>query len=148
LALLGGGACIRGQGELIRLSLTGELDPDDILIVARDAANKDLEFTLDETTTAADMPTRYALSANYPNPFNPSTKIEFALPEAQYVRLAIFAVDGRRIATLKNESMSAGHHSVTWTGRDDRGGLVAAGVYFYRIQAGDFSQTQKMTLVK
>jgi flagellar hook assembly protein FlgD len=94
------------------------------------------------------MPTRYALSANYPNPFNPSTKIEFALPEAQLVRLAIFAVDGRRIATLKNESMPAGHHSVTWTGRDDRGGLVAAGVYFYRIQAGDFSQTQKMTLVK
>jgi len=148
MALLGNGACITGQGELIRISLTGEFDPEDILIVARDTANKDLEYSVEETTAAANMPTRYALSANYPNPFNPSTKIEFALPEAQHVRLAVFAIDGRRIATLRNESMSAGHHSVTWTGRDDRGGLVAAGIYFYRIQAGDFSQTQKMTLVK
>ncbi len=148
LALLGNGACITGRGELIRISLTGELDLDDIEIVARDSANKDLEYTLEETTADADMPTRYALSANYPNPFNPSTTIKFALPEPQYVKLAIFAVDGRRIATLKNESMSAGNHSVTWTGRDDRGGFVATGIYFYRIEAGDFSQTHKMTLMK
>ena len=148
LALLGNGACIIGQGELIRISLTGELDLDDIEIVARDSANKDLEYTLEETTADADMPTRYALSANYPNPFNPSTTIKFALPEPQYVKLAIFAVDGRRIATLKSESMSAGNHSVTWTGRDDRGGFVATGIYFYRIEAGDFSQTHKMTLMK
>ena len=114
--------------------------------MARDSANETVEYSLEETAAEVDLPTRYMLSANYPNPFNPSTKIEFALPEPQHVKLAVFAVDGRRVATLKNESMTAGHHSVTWTGRDDRG--VAAGIYFYRIQAGDFSRTQKMTLVK
>ncbi|MCK9995668.1 MAG: T9SS type A sorting domain-containing protein, partial [Candidatus Krumholzibacteria bacterium] len=95
-----------------------------------------------------DMPTRYMLSANYPNPFNPSTKIDFALPESQHVKLAVFSIDGRRIATLKNETMPAGRYTVTWTGRDDQGGLVASGIYFYRIQAGDFSRIQKMTLLK
>ena len=88
------------------------------------------------------------LSANYPNPFNPMTKIDFALPEPQHVQLAVFGIDGRRVATLKNESMPAGNYTVTWMGRDDQGELVASGIYFYRIQAGDFSQIQKMTLLK
>jgi hypothetical protein len=148
MVLLGNGACVTGRGELIRINLAGELDPEDILIVARDSANKDLEYSLEEATAIEEMPTRYELSANYPNPFNPSTKIDFALPETQHVKLAIFAIDGRRIATLKNESLPAGRYTVTWTGRDDQGGLVASGIYFYRLQAGDFSRIQKMTLLK
>lgn len=148
LALLGNGACITGRGELIRVKLTGDFDLDEILITARDSDNKDLEYTLEESTADPGIPTWYALSANYPNPFNPSTKIDFDLPESQNVQLVIFGVDGRRIATLKNESMSAGRHTVTWTGRNDQDELVATGIYFYRIQAGDFSETKKMTLVK
>ena len=131
-----------------RVKLTGDFDLDEILIAARDSDNKDLEYTLEETTAGPGIPTRYSLSANYPNPFNPSTKIAFDLPESQNVRLVIFGIDGRRIATLRNESMSAGRHSVTWTGQDDQDEKVAAGIYFYRIQAGDFSETKKMTLIK
>jgi hypothetical protein len=148
LAVLGNGACIAGQGELVRISLSGGFDPADIVITARDAANDALEYTLEETSAVPDLPTAYALSANYPNPFNPMTKIDFALPEPQNVRLAVFGIDGRRIATLIDESMPAGHHTVTWMGRDDQGALVASGIYFYRIEAGDFRQIQKMTLLK
>ena len=90
----------------------------------------------------------YSLSANYPNPFNPSTKIAFDLPESQNVKLVVFSVDGRRVATLRNELMLAGRHTVTWTGRDDQGELAAAGAYFYRLQAGDFNETKKMMLIK
>ena len=148
LALMGHNACITGQGELIRINLAAGHEPGDILITARNSANEELEYTLDESTTVPDTPTRYSISANYPNPFNPMTKIDFALPEPQRVQLSIFTVDGRRIATLANESMPAGHHTVTWTGRDDRGEPVASGIYFYRIQAGDFCRTEKMTLLK
>ncbi|RKX30935.1 MAG: hypothetical protein DRP71_14245 [Verrucomicrobia bacterium] len=148
LALLGHNASITGQGELMRIKLAVEFDLDDILITARDSANKDREYTIEEVTLDSGIPTRYSLSANYPNPFNPLTKIDFDLPESQKVQLAIFGVDGRRIVTLRNEPMSAGHHSVTWTGRDDRGELVASGIYFYRIQAGEFRDTRKMVLLK
>jgi hypothetical protein len=148
LAILGRGACITGQGELIRVKFAGEFDLDDILITARDSDNKALEFTIDEAMTGPDIPSRYSLSANYPNPFNPSTKIVFDLPESQNVKLVVFSVDGRRVATLRNELMSAGRHTVTWTGRDDQGELAAAGAYFYRLQAGDFNETKKMMLIK
>jgi hypothetical protein len=148
LAILGDGACITGQGELIRIKSAGEFDLADILITARDSDNKALEFTIDEAMTGPDIPSRYSLSANYPNPFNPSTKIVFDLPESQNVKLVVFSVDGRRVATLKNGLMSAGRHTVTWTGRDDQGELAAAGAYFYRLQAGDFNETKKMMLIK
>ncbi|MCK9996253.1 MAG: putative Ig domain-containing protein [Candidatus Krumholzibacteria bacterium] len=148
LALLGNGAGITGRGELIRVKLTGEFDFGDLMIEVRDSDNKDLEYTLEVKAAGPGIPTMYSLSANYPNPFNPSTKIDFDLPESQNVKLVIFGVDGRRVTTLRNESMPAGRHSVTWTGRNDQGELVATGIYFYRIEAGSFSETKKMILIK
>ena len=148
LAILGKNACVTGQGELIRIEVVGEFNPDEVEITARDADNKALELTVDGTVNGSDIPIRYSLSANFPNPFNPSTKIAFDLPKSQNVRLVVFSVDGRRVRTLRNESMSAGRHTVTWTGRNDQGELVAAGAYFYRLQAGDFSETKKMMLIK
>lgn len=148
LALLGDGAWIEGQGELVRIRLAADHDLSDLEITVRGVENRALEFTLEESTDVPDVPDRYELSANYPNPFNPSTTIDFALPAPQRVQLVVFAVDGRRIATLKDESMPAGRHSVVWLGRDDRGEPVASGVYFYRIQAGDFRRIEKMTMLK
>jgi hypothetical protein len=148
LATLGAGACIEGQGELIRLKVVGEFDPADVLVTARDAGNKALEVVVDGAVNDSEIPNRYALSANYPNPFNPSTKIAFDLPKSQNVLLVVFSIDGRRVATLKNELMSAGRHTVIWSGRNDRGENAAAGAYFYRIQAGSFAETKKMMLIK
>ena len=84
----------------------------------------------------------------YPNPFNPHTRISFTLPEQQLVRLKVYGIDGRLIATLVDDTRGAGLHEVIWNGQDDSGQVQASGVYFYRIEAGLYSQVRKMTLMK
>jgi len=148
LALLGRGARITGYGELLRVTLESGFDIADVEITARNSANEMVESSFTADGGIPRTPTEYALSANYPNPFNPATTIEFALPEPQRVRLDIYAVDGRHVATLKDQDMPVGSHSVTWTGRNDLGEGVSSGIYFYRIIAGSFTKTCKMTLLK
>jgi hypothetical protein len=89
------------------------------------------------------MPTSFALNQNYPNPFNPTTQIAFDLANATHVELTIYNVLGQEVKTLVNRDMEAGSHSVEWDASN-----VSSGVYFYRIQAGDFNQTKKMMLLK
>jgi hypothetical protein len=88
------------------------------------------------------------LGQNYPNPFNPSTTVRFSLPQAQFVNLSVYSVNGRLIATLVNESRPAGPQEISWDGRDDLGREVSLGVYFYRIESGTISETKKMVLVQ
>jgi hypothetical protein len=96
-----------------------------------------------------DVPARYALHANAPNPFNPTTQIRYDVPvEGEAVIIRVFDVAGRQVRTLVEGPQSAGAKSVTWNGRDDRGRAVASGIYFYRMRAGSFTQTRKMTLLK
>jgi len=94
------------------------------------------------------IPEDFALSQNFPNPFNPSTTLRFALPKALHVELAVYNMLGQKVATVVDGHMGAGHHAVVWEGRNETGQQVASGVYFYRLQAGDFSQTKKMMLLK
>ena len=85
----------------------------------------------------------------YPNPFNPSTTISYALPEAAKVSLNIYDVSGRLVQRLVNgDVVDAGRQDTVWRGRDENGRQVAAGMYFYRLEAGEFSETKCMTLVK
>jgi hypothetical protein len=91
---------------------------------------------------AAELPSDYALSC-YPNPFNPSTTISFALPEAGLVKIAVYDVSGRWIQTLVNEERNAGNHSVTFDARN-----LPSGVYFARLEAGAFTMTRKMLLIR
>ncbi len=74
-----------------------------------------------------------SLVGNHPNPFNPMTVIRFALPTTQDVELSVFDVRGQRVRTLVHGTMPAGHHEVTWQGRDEGGRQVASGTYFYRL---------------
>ncbi|MDH3891679.1 MAG: T9SS type A sorting domain-containing protein [candidate division Zixibacteria bacterium] len=94
------------------------------------------------------LPDTYSLAQNYPNPFNPNTTISYRLPKAQQVTLEIYNINGRRVTTLVDGQQSAGEHSVEWNATDDSGASVASGVYFYRLTAGEFSQSKKMSLVK
>ena len=93
-------------------------------------------------------PQDFVLLPNYPNPFNPDTYIEYALPSDCQVTLVVYNILGQKVRTLVNEYQPAGFKSVRWDGKDDSGNLVSAGVYFYSIKAGEFSQTKKMILLK
>jgi hypothetical protein len=99
------------------------------------------------SVTTADQPNNlpksYQLFQNFPNPFNPYTTIEFALPSKSRVRLSVYDVAGRLVATLVDKEMDPGVHAVEW----DVGSLPS-GIYFYRIRARHFSQSRKMVLLK
>ena len=94
------------------------------------------------------LPDQYRLNQNMPNPFNPSTAIGYQLPEAGQVRLAIYNLLGQEVRVLVNERKDAGSFTATWDGSDALGRRVASGIYLYRIQAGSFSATRRMLLLK
>ncbi len=95
------------------------------------------------------LPTEYRLDRNYPNPFNPITKIGFALPEMSNVRLVVYNVMGQEVRTLVNSSMEAGVYNTVWNATDNMGRKVSSGVYFYRLFVdGRILSTQKMILLK
>ena len=89
------------------------------------------------------MPQVYSLSQNYPNPFNPATNFSFDLPVASHVTLTIFNVLGQEVTTLIDKKMEAGSHTVEWNAA-----RFSSGVYFYRISAGNFTETKKMMILK
>ena len=93
------------------------------------------------------LPQSFALGQNYPNPFNPSTIIPYQLPEAGWVRLEVFNLLGQRVATLVDQQQPAGFHTVTWDATSAAGQSVAAGVYLYRLRAGDQQQSRRMVLI-
>ncbi|MCP4546638.1 MAG: hypothetical protein GY835_09265, partial [bacterium] len=148
LALMGTDLALIGSGELMRVTFAQGITPDDITLALRNSLNAPVGVEMEMTGVADDLPAAYMMTQNFPNPFNPKTRISFDLPEAQNVRLSVFAPDGRCIITLVNEAVAAGHHSVTWNGRDSAGQSVASGVYFYSIDAGPLQKTSKMLLLK
>jgi predicted transposase YbfD/YdcC len=98
--------------------------------------------------SSASVPTEFTVSQNYPNPFNPVCMIAYALPTDCQVRLDIYNILGQKVRVLVDEYQSAGYKSVTWDGKDDHGQELASGVYFYRLEAGNFTQARKMVLMK
>jgi len=96
----------------------------------------------------AAAPIAYALSENYPNPFNPTTTIEFAIPVVGNVELVIYNINGQKVRTLVNETKDAGFYKVMWDGRNELGETVSSGIYLYRLVSGNFSKMEKMTFIK
>jgi hypothetical protein len=93
-------------------------------------------------------PRTYSLAQNFPNPFNPTTEIQFGLPRAGHVVVAVYDIRGSEVVVLVDRQISAGTFHVTWNGQDNNGRPVSTGVYFYRLVAGDYSQSRKMLLLK
>jgi len=100
------------------------------------------------------IPTDYALGRNYPNPFNPTTAIFYALPAPSTVTLKVYNALGQEIVTLVDQTQSAGYHEAVWNARNTGGANVSSGIYFYRIEAKAlmdserFVQMKKMVLLK
>ncbi len=103
---------------------------------------------LTNVRTAPDVPTSFTLEQNFPNPFNPSTTIRFAVPKRTQVTLTVYNTLGQRVATLVNEAKNEGFYAIRWNGRSDQGFSVASGMYFYHITAGNFTASRKMLLIK
>ena len=94
-------------------------------------------------------PEAFSLADNFPNPFNPATTIQYALPQAADVELTVYNVVGQPVRTLVAEYQSAGHYAVEWDATDDSGHSLSSGMYFYRLQAGgEFREVKKMLLLK
>ena len=117
--------------------------------------NKNVEITNEENNIVdfgakggtiqnnTELPKEFSLAQNYPNPFNPETKINYDLPISGYVSLKVYDLTGREVAILVNQQLEAGSHKVTFNGSN-----FASGIYFYRIQTGNFSQVKRMMLIK
>ena len=108
----------------------------------------ELPAAVDNRISEPTLPKIYALKQNYPNPFNPTTTITFNLPKSGYVEITVYNMLGQSICKLLAEEYVAGIHSVIWDGRDDLGIEVSSGIYFYSIQADDFSASRKMILIR
>ena len=100
-------------------------------------------FMVSSLTAAVALPEIFSLDRAYPNPFNPTTTLSFALPVISNVLREVYDINGRLINELINCNMDAGYHSVIWNADNN-----ASGVYFVKMVAGDFVNTQKLMLVK
>ena len=99
--------------------------------------------TLTSVEEIAGVPVEYNVSQNYPNPFNPTTKINFSIPQSEYVNLKVYNVIGQEVATLVNKELNAGNYSVDFNAEN-----LSSGIYMYTINAGSYTITKKMMLVK
>jgi len=95
-----------------------------------------------------DIPVVTRLDGNYPNPFNPATNISFSIKEGGKVKIEVFNILGQRVATILDEELSSGYHSVVWDGTSDRGQQVGSGIYFSKMTTSNYNATSKMLLLK
>lgn len=140
-----------GDNHIARIPLSGfnqNIKIDELIII-----NSDLEKIPNiniKTVYDSDLnlPADYHLYQNYPNPFNPSTYVEFSIPKSEFVVIKIYDMLGQEIRTLFSGQVESGTYRTQWDGLNDAGLQMSSGNYIYRMQAGDFVQTKKMTLLK
>lgn len=101
-----------------------------------------------DNSTTDNLITHPQLIGNYPNPFNPSTEIRFALPQESQVSLDVYDIHGRLVRRLVNAPFSSGVHDINWDGQDQYGQFVTSGIYVYTLQTGAFKQSGKMIMMK
>jgi len=94
------------------------------------------------------IPAEFFLAQNYPNPFNPTTLISFGLPKDSDIKVEVFNLLGQRVKTLLSGQEKAGYKTIIWDGTNESGKGVASGVYFYKVDAGAFHDSRKMTLLR
>ena len=96
----------------------------------------------------SDLPNSFLIHQNFPNPFNPITTLKYELPEDSFVDVTVYDILGNVVNNLVNTNQSSGYKSVQWNATNNQGEPVSAGVYLYKIQAGNFVDIKKMILLK
>ena len=89
------------------------------------------------------LPSDFALSQNYPYPFNPSTSIEFTLPKSEHTTLKVYNILGKEVTTLVSKKLNQGNHTYTFDGKN-----LASGIYYYQLISGEYREVKKMILIK
>ncbi len=117
-------------------------------VMGYDSSDETFQVVQQATDVRPSLPIVHALFQNAPNPFKGSTRIAFDLPTGDRVRLTIFDVSGREVRVLEDRNYPAGSHLVSWDGRDGLGVKLASGIYFYRLEAGDFTAVKRLFLLK
>lgn len=110
--------------------------------------NLEIQDRLTGVGQVSELPSGFGLMQNYPNPFNPSTTIAFDIPHRTNLSLTVYDLAGREVRRLVTGEVAAGRHAVVWDGTSRTGEQVASGVYFYRLQAGEFVQSRKLLLLR
>jgi len=150
-----------GDGPLINLTVAGKdvnkinftsttIGKQEGITLVTPAA-KEVPYEFENSYTPPNvsaLPKDFDVFQNFPNPFNATTTIRYALPVNSHVRLEIFNILGQKVKILVDEEQTAGNKQVIWDGRNERGDVVSSGVYFYRINAGKFHDVMKMSLLK
>ncbi|UCD64187.1 MAG: T9SS type A sorting domain-containing protein [Candidatus Zixiibacteriota bacterium] len=137
------------QYVLVRLAVAQGGDRLESITRLREILNRPFDIVTDAPgSEQPTLPIQYSLKQNYPNPFNPTTTIKFTLPRRSDVKIDIFNILGQRVVTILDETRPAGQHSVVWDGTDENNRPVSTGLYFYRIEAGDYVSSKKMLLLK
>ena len=132
------------------VSFISETDPPEVFFDTTDVEGRykiELEPATGVEGGESAKPVAFRLDQNYPNPFNPGTVVSYQLARDVPVRLDIYNSVGQRVRTLVDAWKTAGSHATVWDGRDDSGASLASGVYIYRLEAGDFSDSRKMVLI-
>jgi hypothetical protein len=114
----------------------------------RNADNVELDAKLGDIESGGEMPLVFRLVQNAPNPFNPVTKVAYHVPNESEVTIRVYDVSGRAVRTLVDGVVEAGRHVAVWNGRNDAGESVGSGIYFCTMEAPDFHDSRKMTLLK
>lgn len=151
-----GDAMFSGDGVIAEVTFiarnNGAFTPDMLSFESVSLVNANFikETVLGEEVTgvAEVIPAEFALSQNSPNPFNPTTTIEFSVPQNGHVTLNVYDILGRHVRTLVDGAYNPGRHAIVWDAKNDRGDMVSTGVYFYVLKAGNMRDTKKMTLIK
>ena len=148
----GGGTADVTGGTLVQIDETGPFPVYYVNVdIQAGASGQLVAISLDQTVVDVALPEApgmVRLGQNHPNPFNPVTRIEYALPEASRVQLIIFDTGGREVITLVDGHRGSGPHEVTWNGTDEQGRRVASGMYVARLVAGDDIRTRKIVLAR
>jgi hypothetical protein len=129
------------SGAQVNMQATNISDPN-YGIIEVDWYDWNMPFTSDVEKISG-LPQDFNLSQNYPNPFNPSTKIEYSIPEASFVQLKVYDILGNEVSTLVSEEQSAGSYRADFSGAN-----LSSGMYIAKLQAGNYTKTIKMTLLK
>ncbi len=151
VALAGAQAKHTGEGAIIEVELEAIGAATDRAPLALQMASFNggrIQAVAIDKSSMANAPLDFSLAPNYPNPFNPETTLRYALPQSGEVKLVIYDMLGQEVRTLVHEMQAPGVYTVLWNGHNEHGFAVASGLYFYRIEAGNFVQTRKMTLVR